>query len=323
MLDKTKTWDDTVPPSLMPAMKALRKTFDQAHWKFGHLTQVLCYAMLHASDPKEIEDYLQPMKQAKAILGPASTQRFNELLNRAIPPAIFKAFYDFYIEGLTLNILAIFRHCVEIGMANEQSLKAPPLAWAEEQAVALIRYHRHQIENWVKSVCDKQVHDPNDISDESIFWRKWEAPQFLVMAPSRFQPYDASTAWKRRDATTSAKWAALFAEDYELHLGVRVKSAAGEVAVQLAKKPRPSPQAGARSSSEVGVASSAPVPTKSVAQEARKRKTNAKYQSWQRAYKELSKKSPKRPDVWYSREIAKTAIGGGDSPETVRKHMKK
>lgn len=56
--------------------------------------------------------------------------------------------------------------------------------------------------------------------------------------------------------------------------------------------------------------------------EARKLDTQAMYASWQKAYRALLKKSPGKSDVWYSQQIAKTAIAQGRDASTIKKHMK-
>ncbi len=58
-----------------------------------------------------------------------------------------------------------------------------------------------------------------------------------------------------------------------------------------------------------------------VKREAGKLDTQARYASWQKAYKALRKKRPNESDVWYSQQIAKTAIAKGRSASTVKKNM--
>ncbi|HPT69222.1 MAG TPA: hypothetical protein PKW50_03690 [Syntrophomonas sp.] len=57
-------------------------------------------------------------------------------------------------------------------------------------------------------------------------------------------------------------------------------------------------------------------------QEARKLDTQAKYESWRKAYRALKNEKPDRSDVWYSLQIKKLKNAKEDS-ETIRKHMKK
>lgn len=60
-----------------------------------------------------------------------------------------------------------------------------------------------------------------------------------------------------------------------------------------------------------------------VRREARKLDTQAMYESWNKAYRELQKKRPGMSGSWYSKQIAKTEIGQGRDAETIRKNMKK
>jgi hypothetical protein len=55
--------------------------------------------------------------------------------------------------------------------------------------------------------------------------------------------------------------------------------------------------------------------------EARKIDTQAMYATWQKAYKALRKKRPNESDVWYSQQIAKTAIAQGRNASTIKKNM--
>jgi hypothetical protein len=55
--------------------------------------------------------------------------------------------------------------------------------------------------------------------------------------------------------------------------------------------------------------------------EAAKLDTQARYASWQKAYKALRKKRPNESDVWYSQQIAKTPIAHGRDASTIKKNM--
>jgi hypothetical protein len=55
--------------------------------------------------------------------------------------------------------------------------------------------------------------------------------------------------------------------------------------------------------------------------EAAKLDTQARYASWQKAYKALRKKRPNESDVWYSQQIAKTPIAQGRDASTIKKNM--
>ena len=55
--------------------------------------------------------------------------------------------------------------------------------------------------------------------------------------------------------------------------------------------------------------------------EVRKTTTQAMYASWQKEYKALKKRRPNMPDVWYSQQIARTAIAHGRDASTIKKNM--
>lgn len=57
--------------------------------------------------------------------------------------------------------------------------------------------------------------------------------------------------------------------------------------------------------------------------EASKQDTQAMYQDWRDTYQALLQKHPRKPDTWYSNQIAKLPISQGRQAETIRKHMKK
>ena len=57
--------------------------------------------------------------------------------------------------------------------------------------------------------------------------------------------------------------------------------------------------------------------------EARKLDTQKKHKGWQKAYRVLRREKPGMTGVWYSRWIARSDLGAGHRPETIRKNMKK
>jgi hypothetical protein len=60
-----------------------------------------------------------------------------------------------------------------------------------------------------------------------------------------------------------------------------------------------------------------------VRREARKLRTQAHYEIWQKEYRVLTKHRPGMSDVWYSQQIAKQEIAQGRTAETIRKHLKR
>ena len=59
----------------------------------------------------------------------------------------------------------------------------------------------------------------------------------------------------------------------------------------------------------------------SAKREAAKLDTQARYASWQKAYRALRKKRANELDVWYSPQIAKTPIAQDRDARTIKKKM--
>jgi hypothetical protein len=275
----------------------------------------------------------------KPMVGQAATHRFHDLIKDARPSAIFKGFYDLYLEGTCVQALSIFKELAEIGHANENRLAIPHLEWAEAQTRHLIRSHTHHINIWVRDVCDKHVYDPNEDMEEQFFWRKWQAPLFLIMTPSLYTPYDAAAVWDRQDTESSSKLLQHFAEHYVLHLEVKLKKAAGAFALEFAKRPKrmeltptegaptqqnlSNPGAVIRQRTDQATPQNDRYTPNNARREVRKLNTRGMHDSWQKEYRKLKKSRSGMSDVWYSQQIAKMAIARGRSAETIRKQMTK
>lgn len=235
-------WDKNVPTDLIKAVKHFRDSFEMEHFEFGIVTKALCFSQLHNGHPKggyeDTKEYEKNLPYLMARVGLAGTQRYLVLLNQGTLPAIFKAFFDFYLDGLKVKALAIFKQLLEIGSANESRLGSGHIDWAKSQMEHLIRSERHCITIWVKDVCDEHAYDPNEDLDEQISWKKWQAPAFLIMKPSRYGPYDPEKVWDRRDSESSLGLLKVLADHYVLILESAVKNAAGLAAVELAKQPK-------------------------------------------------------------------------------------
>jgi hypothetical protein len=222
---------------------------------------------------EQAREFIVPLKQLKATVGPAATRHFHGLLKEGTEPAIFKAFYDLYLDGTGVQALAIFKDLVEIGRANEKHLGTPPLEWATSQTKHAVRSHTHEIDMWVTEVCDRQAYDSNENSEAQVFWRKWQAPQLIAMTPSRHRPYDPGMAWERLDAEASLRLRKAFAEDYVLRVEVQLDRAAGQLAVKMAQQPNPMQNVSAADGSRQQNSNRK---TSSVRREARKLETQAR-----------------------------------------------
>ena len=322
----TDPWEESVPSDLIPAIKSLREGFDKAHWNCGRITQILCFTQLHSNLPdEEARMYIKPLMQLKVAVGAAVTARFNDLLRWGTPSAIFKAFFDLYVEGVRVQALEIFDDLKDIGRANKATLGAPYLEWAQAQTQKMIRDHVYKIENWVCEACDKRVFDPAEDIEEPI-WRKWKAPLLVIMKPARSRAYDAASVWERADAETSYQCLRSFAVDYVLHVESALQRAVGKAAVELAKQPKVEQPTGPNASQN-GIPSSIPPnngpPSPNGRREASKLEKKKMYESWRKEYRRLKKIRPEMSDNWHSQRIAGMDIAKGRSAETIRKHMVK
>jgi hypothetical protein len=241
MPNQIESWVKAAPADLLPAMNHLRDSFDSAHFNFGWTTTQLCYWRLHDGTPrfgtKDIQPYANTLQALKARVGLEATQRFTKLLSKETHPAIFKAFYDLYMDGLKFQLKLIFNGLLQIGLANRSRILQDPVEWARSLSEDLVNCHRHNIPIWIKNVCDEQQYDPNEEVEEQIYWHKWRAPSFLVMEPSKYRVFDPRQVWERNDKETSAKWLDAFSDDYVLILGIELKNAAGMAALKQAMTP--------------------------------------------------------------------------------------
>ncbi len=187
----TEPWQASVPPSLVSVLEHLRETFDDAHWGCGQTTRLFCYAMLHKETPDDpSEEHFRYLSYIKARVGVPNQRGFNEGIKSGTESAIFKAFYDLYLQGVSVQALQIFRDLLAIGTENETLLASSPLEWAEAQTTRIIRDKAHTLRKWVRDVCDKQPYDPEEGLEEAVQRAKWQAPNFLSMKPSGHQPWE-------------------------------------------------------------------------------------------------------------------------------------
>ena len=54
---------------------------------------------------------------------------------------------------------------------------------------------------------------------------------------------------------------------------------------------------------------------------ARKLTAQAMYEAWQKAYRKLKRRHPKKSDVWHATQISKQPVSQGRNVSTIRKHM--
>jgi hypothetical protein len=93
LYENTGPWEKDVPADLIPAIKHLRKSFEDAHWGCGQSTLKYCYSLLHteaADDPDK--QYLNFLLLLKTRVGTLAAKGFDDLLGKKTLPAFFRAF---------------------------------------------------------------------------------------------------------------------------------------------------------------------------------------------------------------------------------------
>ena len=213
-----------------------------------------------------------------------------------------------------------------IAMANEDRLGTSPVDWTEFQAKQLIRSQSHMIPIWVRNVCDKQPYDPKEDLDDAIYWRKWEAPEFLTMKPFMGRNYEPSAVRKRTGSEESLALLDALADRYVIRFDCWIRDRKGEMLVEAAKRPRPARAHTAPEVGSVGTASTtadSPARSRGQGQAGPKRKATQKlHAGWRASYAHSKKKRPEMSDVWHAQRIAESPDGGGASTDTIRKNMK-
>jgi hypothetical protein len=122
MGETIEEWLANSPKDLAPALKYLQKQFKRAHWGFGQTTRHLCYACLHGTevdDPRQ--EYVVYLSFMHLRLGRQPKMRFDGYIREGTPSAIFKAYYDLYIESLVLEILLIFKELLDVGLPTRDA----------------------------------------------------------------------------------------------------------------------------------------------------------------------------------------------------------
>jgi hypothetical protein len=97
---------ESAPADLIPALKALDKSIDDAYWKCGRVTEVWCYSLLHPGEKlAEIQEHKLAMGQLKAFVGPIVTQTCDQHILMGTAPAYFSAMHELYVGGVTTQAI--------------------------------------------------------------------------------------------------------------------------------------------------------------------------------------------------------------------------
>jgi hypothetical protein len=317
----------TIPDELIPAVEAIDKTLDDAHFRCGKVTEIFCYGLLHPGEKlAEAEQHKIALSQLKAIVGGVATETFNQHLRIGTAPAFFHAMNQLYIAGVTVQTARAFQDLLEIGSAQRDRLGKPYVQWAHDLTLGLAKSYENRAKFWIRAVCDPPDFDTDlnwDDPDEIIMGKTWCAPMLLVMWPSRSMPHDATRQWETVDRETSKSWLNSFAEMFIIHVKMHIDGLAGEKIVELAKQPKPVPEPRTEVAHADGPAQMYPgqrAPVKgNVTLAYRKRKINERNRKIQSEFRKLEKRKPGMSNSWYSKQLSDLEIAGGLNAETIRK----
>jgi hypothetical protein len=237
-------WERITPDELLPAVKHIRKSFDQSSWICSQLTEKPCYSALHPQvvDADALTQYNAKFTDYRTMLPRATQQELNELLAMGTPPAFFLAYLDAFCKGLEVEVRRLFNEVLQIGLANSEALKMHPVEWAKAHLGMLVAANSYPVVSWIKSVCDdrgtwKPTDTGNNSEDDSLCWKTWRAPKLVHMQPSGTTPYNPANAWTREDESeTETLLEYLFKSRFAMSLQVALNTIGGDAYVGCAKR---------------------------------------------------------------------------------------
>jgi hypothetical protein len=241
MIAEPKDWEQLSPHHLRPAVHHVRKSFETGHWKCSQITQRLCYAALHseATSLASLARYQAAFRVYRQMIGPTAVSEFDDLLRQKTHPAVFRAYFDVYYEGVKINIRNQFDEILKIGLANSEALKAHPVEWAKSQMQFLIRGNARLVQRWIKEVCDAQEKPNPELSakdfEELVLWKTWRMPVLIHMYPAGNTRYDATTAWSREGESRTMQFLEARSSRFVEFLEIALSHMAGDAHVRVAQ----------------------------------------------------------------------------------------
>lgn len=176
----TQQIKSTLPIELVPAVEALNKTLDDAHFKCGKITEVFCYGLLHPGENlAETEEYKLALMQLKFMAGPAATEAYNHRVRMGTSPAFFFAMNQLYIAGVVFQTIQVFNELLAIGQAHADQLGKPYIQWAHDLTMELAKTYENRAKFWIRAVCD-----PPDFSTDL----NWNDPDEVIMGKPGVRP---------------------------------------------------------------------------------------------------------------------------------------
>src|SRR6266403_2897047 len=173
------------------------------------------------------------------MVGSRVQREFDDLLRLGTAPAVFRAYFDLYYEGLEVATRGRFNSMLEIGLANSEALEVHPVEWAKSQLKFLINGTGSSAERWIKEVCDTKEQPGLDFTAEQfkelVFWRKWRAPRLIHMQPAGNTPYDPVTVWSREDELRTQQLLDGRSRRFVEFLDIALENMAGDACVRVAQ----------------------------------------------------------------------------------------
>ena len=189
-------WVKITPWELVPAIKSIRRSFQNTARLYSEITKERCYAALHPAQPALAPDQDSFGEYLEKVGVPV--RQFQDKANSEKPPVILAAYFSAYLKGLKAEIRERFDQMLKIGVAKADVLKSrsfdarclypTAVEWAREHLRILI-HENAEVEWWIRTACD---HSPR---------KAWCAPRLIQMPPLGNIPYDRATAWEREDET--------------------------------------------------------------------------------------------------------------------------
>lgn len=191
------------------------------------------------------EDFERVCDAQRGLFQGKCFKELHELAPGMTEPMVFRNHFDACIQRFQQVVVLSFSRFLEIALKQTGIIGASPVHWASLQTTDLIEREDRLVENWIKSVCDKQ-NDQNTNSDEEfmekiVFRTDWRAPRWLIMQPNGNSRYDPSTTWDRMsEADTKRILRYLRESRWILLLEATLKDVGGSAYEVLAKRTHPS-----------------------------------------------------------------------------------
>jgi hypothetical protein len=241
MMREEPEWKKITPEHLHAAIEHLRKEFQISHYGWSDVTQNSCLCSLH---PDLVNQGLVSQKQAEVqqgltAVGPQGKERFQKLIKQGTAPSVFRAHFDLYYDILVILLRRAFGELLKIALANWDALDLHPADWAKRQSSLMVKNLLVSAEYWIKHACDvQQLPAPDRIREEfeeTVFWRKWQAPKLIYMQPAGNAPYDPKTVWSREDQARTKELLTARSKRFVEFLDLSLEKMAGASHVKVAQ----------------------------------------------------------------------------------------